>query len=94
MPKETTHGDLGAKLGDLGARMSQMTDSLSPAIWWKNPWVKMGAGFAVGYALGSIGRRGGAKAMNHESILHAIVRSGLAAAAALLVRSALDAEKA
>ena len=90
MSKSGVRDDLNAKLDELGRRAAHVKETLAPASWWANPLVKLGVGFVAGYALGSLGRRGGAKAMNHESILHAIVRAGLAAATAMLVRSALE----
>lgn len=89
MDKQTAADDRNGKFADLGSRVAQAKELLSPANWWKNPWVKVGVGVAIGFAIGRIGR-GGAKAQNHESILHGIVRASLAAAAAMLVRQALE----
>ncbi len=62
--------------------------AMAPGTLLKNPWVRIGLGFAIGYALGS--RRRGPATPNHETIFHAIVRTGLAAAAAMLVRQAFE----
>jgi hypothetical protein len=78
--------DLGAKFDDIKRRAIAAKDAFVPANWWKNPWVKVGLGVAVGYAIGSRRR----PTANHETLLHAIVRAGLAAAAAILVRQAFE----
>ena len=83
---------LGAKLDELQRRVSAAKSKLTPANALNNPWVRIGLGVAVGIAIGSrLGRRSSGPA-HHESIGHAILRAGLAAAAAMLVRQALEAD--
>lgn len=57
-----------------------------------NPWARFGIGAAVGLGLGfALGRlTASSDGKRHETITHAIVRAGLAAAAGLLVRNALE----
>jgi hypothetical protein len=76
--------NLTDKLGELHRRATHAKLVLSPWSYWKNPWVRLGIGAAVGFVLGqrSTGR-------THESLAHAVVRAGLSAATAVLVTSAL-----
>jgi len=95
MDKQTTaspRDGLGAKLDELHRRLDAAKAKLTPANALKNPWVRIGLGVAVGIAIGSrLGRRAPGPT-HHESITHAILRAGLAAAVAMLVRQALEAE--
>lgn len=85
---DSLKGGLGAKLDELQRRAIAAKEAISPGNWWKNQWVRVGIGVAVGYAIGS--RPRGAAAASHESLMHAIVRAGLVAATAILVRAALE----
>lgn len=58
-----------------------------------NPWARFGIGIAVGLGVGIlVGRMTAPSAdgKRHETIPHAIVRAGLAAAVGLLVRNAIE----
>jgi hypothetical protein len=81
---EDLRNNITDKLGELHRRATHAKLVLSPSSYWKNPWVRLGIGAAVGLVLGqrSTGR-------THESLAHAVVRSGLSAAAAVLVTRAL-----
>jgi len=57
-----------------------------------NPWARFGIGIAVGIGVGfALGRlTASSDGKRHETITHAIVRAGMAAAAGLLVRNAIE----
>jgi hypothetical protein len=59
---------------------------LSPATYWKSPWIRLGIGAAIGFAM--VDRRP-AVAHTHERLVHAIIRAGLCAAASALVARSL-----
>ena len=77
---------LADKLGELHRRASHAKLALSPATYWHNPWVRLGIGVAIGFA---VGHRRRASTRTHEGLLHAIVRAGLSAAASALVVQSL-----
>ena len=81
-------GNLTEKLGELHRRATRARVVLSPSTYWDNLWVRVGIGVAIGYAMR---RRPGTAVPNHESLVHAIVRAGLSAAASGLVIRALAA---
>lgn len=84
---DSPRDSLTAKLEELGRRAGAAKEMLTPGKLFQNPWVRVGLGVAVGIAIGSrLGRSN--KATSHESILHAVVRASLAAAAAMMVRNA------
>jgi hypothetical protein len=95
---ETTHeldelrDNVTAKLGELHRRATHARLALSPSSYWRQPWLRLGLGVALGYAIGrrattTLGTPGTPAA--HETIVHAVLRAGLAAAAAVLVTRAL-----
>jgi hypothetical protein len=90
---ETTHeldelrDNVTAKLGELHRRATQVRVALSPSSYWRQPWLRLGLGIAIGYA---IGRRASATSPGtNETIVHAVLRAGLSAAATMLVAGAL-----
>lgn len=78
--------DLGEKLDELHRRAAHAKQLLSPAHHWHNPWVRLGIGVAIGFALGSRRRSAGMP----EGLLHAVVRAGLHAAIRATVHRSLD----
>ena len=83
---EELRTSLTEKLGELHRRATSAKETLSPWHHWKNPWVRIGIGAVIGFA---VGRRRPAEARTHESLVHSIVRAGLSAAAAVLVTRSL-----
>src|SRR3954471_14961141 len=79
-------GNLTEKLGELHRRATHVKLALSPSTYWNNPWIRIGIGAAIGFAL--VDRRPAA-ARTHEGLVHAIVRAGLCAAASALVARSL-----
>jgi hypothetical protein len=74
---------LADKLAELHRRAKHARALASPSTYLRNPWVQLGIAAAIGYAL--LDRRG----RQHEGLVHAVVRSGLSAAAHVLVTRAL-----
>jgi hypothetical protein len=83
---EELRGGLTEKLGELHRRATHAKLVLSPGTYWKNPWIRLGIGAAIGFVM--IDRRPAA-ARTHEPLVHAIVRAGLCAAASALVARSL-----
>ena len=85
---------LATKLGELHRRATHAKQLLTPDTYWKNPWLRFGLGAAVGLAIGLSGRRKNADgvlvAAPHESIGHALVRTGLTAVLTAVVTRALN----
>lgn len=75
---------LGEKLAELHRRAKHARALMSPAAYLRHPWVRVGIGCALGAALASERRE-----RAYEGLVHAIVRSGLMAAAHVLVTRAL-----
>lgn len=86
---EELRGSLTEKLGELHRRATHAKVVFSPSTYWKSPWIRLGVGAAIGYA---ITRRNNAN-RTHEGLVHAIVRAGLSAAASALVIRALATPK-
>jgi hypothetical protein len=82
---ELARRDLSDKLDELRRRAHQLRTWMSPATYWNMPMLRFGVGFVVGYALGRRPASAGS-----PSMLRAVIRAGLAAASASLVRQALD----
>jgi ElaB/YqjD/DUF883 family membrane-anchored ribosome-binding protein len=76
-----------AKLGELHRRATQARIALSPSNYLRQPWLRIGLGVAIGYAIGR--RAFPTSAGAHETIGHAVVRAGLSAAVTMLVAGAL-----
>jgi len=88
---ELARRGLTDKLDELRRRAKLIRTRLSPSTYWNMPILRFGVGLAAGYALGR--RPTSVATVEHPrspSILHAVVRAGLAAATASLVRRALD----
>ena len=83
---EELRSSLTEKLGELHRRATHAKLVLSPSTYWKNPWIRLGIGAAIGFAI--VDRRP-AGARTHEPLVHAIVRAGLCAAASALVARSL-----
>jgi hypothetical protein len=83
---EQLRSSLGDKIAEIQRRASHAKEMLTPAHYWRNPWVRLGLGVIIGYAFGSRRRDGDA---SHEGLIHAVVRSGLGTAASVLVNRTL-----
>jgi hypothetical protein len=80
------HNNLTEKLGELHRRAAHAKRVLSPSTYWNNPWIRLGIGAAIGFAIAD---RRPAAARTHEGLVHAVVRAGLCAAASALVARSL-----
>ena len=80
---EDLRTDLTDKLGELHRRARHARAVLSPSTYWKNPWIRLGIGVAIGFALR--GRRDSVAPQTHEGLAHAVIRAGLSTTATILV---------
>jgi hypothetical protein len=85
---QLARSELSDKLDELRRRAKHVRTWMSPSTYWNMPILRFGVGFIAGFALGR--RPTPIAAGRSPSILHAVVRAGLVAATASLVRRALD----
>ena len=87
---DTLRSNLTEKLGELHRRATRTRVLLSPSTYWHNPWVRLGIGATIGFA---IGHRSSTSSSDrpYEGLVHAMIRSGLAAAVGSLVARSITA---
>ena len=79
---------LDEKLAELKRRAVHAKQVLTPATYFRSPWLRVGIAAAVGFAIGAGARRDGG-----GSWLHSILRAGLSSAGVVVVQKLLAAPK-
>jgi hypothetical protein len=88
--------DLTEKLEELQRRGTRARAALSPSTYLRNPWLRIGLGFVVGYAIGHRTSSEGAGSehatrLAGSSLVRGVVRASLLAAFEALLREAVTA---
>jgi len=84
---------LAVDLGELRRRVGRVSDLLSPATYLRNPWVQLGVGLAVGYAVGRSRPRlaGTTQAPRpRESLVYVAARAAVTGLVSALIKRATE----